>query len=184
MDDSNSCSPQSMVPANSLPRLGPAAGCRCSKQHERCVNIAHVNIVTLRHTKPGPSAKREIQGRVSSTLNANSANRLAPMCSQFRKRRKPLSSEMSKETGWKEHLRNDMFCRVGCKHSTLYFNTACIRSLYKRNPSLSPALFTTDHPRSLKHSAFPELKRLLVSQASILGLAECAVLTPRSAFPG
>ena len=30
------------------------------------VNIAHVNIVTLRYTNPGPSAKREIQGRVSS----------------------------------------------------------------------------------------------------------------------
>ena len=29
----------------------------CSKQHERCVNIAHVNIVTLRYTKPGPSAR-------------------------------------------------------------------------------------------------------------------------------
>ena len=57
MDDSNSCSLQSIVPANSLPRVGPAAGCRCSKQHERCVNIAHVNIVTLRYTKPGPSAR-------------------------------------------------------------------------------------------------------------------------------
>jgi len=57
-------SPQSNVPANSLPRLGPAADSRCSKQHDRCVNIAEV--VTLRHTKPGPSAKREIQGRVSS----------------------------------------------------------------------------------------------------------------------
>jgi len=57
-------SPQSNVPANSLPRLGPAADSRCSKQHERRVNIAEV--VTLRHTKPGPSAKREIQGRVSS----------------------------------------------------------------------------------------------------------------------
>ena len=56
-DDSNSCSPQSIVPANSLPRVGPAACCRCSKQHERCVNIAHVNIVTLRYTKPGPSAR-------------------------------------------------------------------------------------------------------------------------------
>ena len=63
-DDSNSCSPQSNVPANSLPRVGPAAGCRCSKQHERWVNIAHVNIATSRHTKPGPSAKRELQGRV------------------------------------------------------------------------------------------------------------------------
>jgi len=28
------------------------------------VNIAHVIIVTLRYTKPGPSAKREIQGPV------------------------------------------------------------------------------------------------------------------------
>jgi len=27
-----------------------------SKQHERCVNIAHINIVTLRYTKPGSSA--------------------------------------------------------------------------------------------------------------------------------
>ena len=35
-------SPQSNVPANSL---GPAAESRCSKQHERCVNIAEV--VTL-----------------------------------------------------------------------------------------------------------------------------------------
>ena len=57
-------SPQSNVPANSLPRLGPAADSRCNKQHERCVNIAEV--VTVRHTKPGPSAKREIQGRVST----------------------------------------------------------------------------------------------------------------------
>ena len=48
--------PQSTVPANSLPRVGPAAGCRCSKQHERCLNIAHINIVTLRYTKPGSSA--------------------------------------------------------------------------------------------------------------------------------
>ena len=53
------------IPANSLPRLRRPAGSRCGKQHERCVNIAHVNIVTLRYTNPGPSAKREIQGRVS-----------------------------------------------------------------------------------------------------------------------
>ena len=49
------------IPANSLPRLRRAAGSRCSKQRERCVNI-----VTLRYTNPGPRAKREIQGRVSS----------------------------------------------------------------------------------------------------------------------
>ena len=71
------------IPANSLPRLRRPAGSRCSKQHERCVNIAHVNMVTLRYTNPGTSAKREIQGRVSSGGAASTfrSTRLRPQCS-------------------------------------------------------------------------------------------------------
>jgi len=62
-DDSNSCSrprrksPESIVPANSLLRLGPAAGSRCRKQHEHCVNIAHV--VTLRSQGQARSARHK-----------------------------------------------------------------------------------------------------------------------------
>ena len=50
-------SQQSNVPANSLPRLGPAADSRCSKQHERCVNIAEVSNFATYEARPEREAR-------------------------------------------------------------------------------------------------------------------------------